>query len=64
MEAAPVAVIALTVPEIRKLLCRLVWRFLPNLMMVIHWSLWRQHHQAVAHFYHCRRRAFDHDLQL
>jgi hypothetical protein len=57
MEASPAAVIALTVPEIRKLLCRLLWRFLPDLTVIIHWSLWRRHHQAVAHFYHCRRRA-------
>ena len=57
METAALAGIALTVPEIRKLLCRLVWCYLPDLRMVVHWSLWRRHHQAVAHFYHRQRRA-------
>jgi hypothetical protein len=57
VETAATACIALTVPEIRKLLCRLVWRYLPDVTTVIHWSLWRRHHQAVAHFYHCLRRA-------
>jgi hypothetical protein len=46
METTAQARIALTVPEIRKLLCRLVWRHLPDMVPVIHWSLWRRHHQA------------------
>jgi hypothetical protein len=57
METAAHACIALAVPEIRKLLCRLVWRYLPDVMIVIQWSLWRRHHQAVARFYHYQRRA-------
>jgi hypothetical protein len=56
METAAPACIALTVPEIRKLLCRLVWRTVPEVVSVIRWSLWRRHHQAVARFYHWLRR--------
>jgi hypothetical protein len=35
----------------------LVWRYVPALRAVIHWSLWWRHHPAVAHLYHCQRRA-------
>ena len=56
METAAPGGIALTVPEIRKLLCRLVWRDLPDVAAVIQWSLWRRHHQAVARWYHWLRR--------
>jgi hypothetical protein len=67
METATTLYIALTVPEIRKLLCGLVWQYLPQVQLVIHWSLWRRHHQAVARFYHCLhtvRKPFRHNLQL
>lgn len=57
VETAASACIALTVSEIRKLLCRLGWRYLPDLRAVIHCSLWRRHHQVVAYFYHRQRRA-------
>lgn len=56
MEAAATAYVALTVQEIRKMLCRLVWRCLPEVTKVVHWSLWRRHHQAIAQFYHCLHR--------
>jgi hypothetical protein len=56
VETAALACIALTVPEIRKLLCRLVWRGLPDVAAVIQLSLWRRHHQAVARLYHWLRR--------
>jgi hypothetical protein len=64
MEATAHARIALTVPEIRKLLCRLVWRHLPDVVAVIHWSLWRRHHQAVARYYHYQREQLRLNLQL
>lgn len=38
VEAPPAACIALTVPEIRELQCRLVWRYLPDVRIVIPWS--------------------------
>jgi hypothetical protein len=56
-ETAANACIALTVSEIRKLLWRLVWRSVPDVMAIIQWSLWRRHHQAIARFYHYQRRA-------
>ena len=48
--------IPLTVPEVRRLLCRLVWatEHLPN--PVLKWSIWRRRHQARAMRSHYRRR--------
>jgi hypothetical protein len=57
IETAANACIALTVPEIRKLLWHLAWRSLPDVVVVIQWSLWRRHHQAIARFCHYQRRA-------
>jgi len=48
--------IALTVPEIRKVLWQLVWPYVPHLIAVIAWSLWRRRHQAVARECRYRRR--------
>jgi len=46
----------LTVPEIRRLLAHL-WATRPrNPAAIWHWSRWRRRHQAIARFYHYRRR--------
>jgi hypothetical protein len=58
------AYIALTVPEIRKLLWQLVWSFVPYVMAIVQWSLWRRHHQAIARACHYQRRANAMKLQL
>jgi SRSO17 transposase len=50
------ALIALSVPEIRHLLWRLVWQKTVEQSLVLAWSLWRRKHQAKAQFYHYRRR--------
>jgi hypothetical protein len=53
----PVAeLIPLTVPEVRRLLCGVVWRTFPSVEHVVAWSAWRRHHQAVAKRCHYRRR--------
>jgi hypothetical protein len=44
------------VPEVRRLLWRLVWVTLPVAAMVLGWSLWRRQHQAVAKQYHYQKR--------
>ncbi len=50
------ALIPLTVPEVRRLLWRLLWpRALPP-PFVLAWSVWRRHHQAIARRCHYRRR--------
>lgn len=46
----------LTVPEVRRLLCRLVWLPVQPAGSVFSWSYWRRRHQARARRYHYRRR--------
>jgi len=50
------ALIPLTVPEVRRLLWHLVWRRLPPPGEVLAWSRWRRRHQALARRCHYRRR--------
>ena len=47
----------LTVPEVRRLLWRLVWQAPPTLEAVLYWSRWRRRHQARAKQAHIKRRA-------
>ena len=54
--ATPMTLIPLTVPEVRRLLVRLVWPTLPRAEDVLAWSHWRRRHQAVARRCHYRRR--------
>ncbi|HEX5632932.1 MAG TPA: hypothetical protein VFX50_06870 [Gemmatimonadales bacterium] len=51
------SLIPLTVPEVRRLLVRLVWPSPPHADAVLAWSHWRRHHQAVARHCHYRHRA-------
>ena len=46
----------MTVPEVRRLLTRLVWteNKLPD--FILSWSLWRRRHQALARQCHYKRR--------
>ena len=48
--------IALTVPEARRLLVRLLWSRLPAPAEVLDWSEWRRAHQAYARRCHYRKR--------
>ena len=48
--------IRLTVPEIRKLLLRLVWARLPDAGRALAWSEWRRRHQHRARACHYRKR--------
>jgi hypothetical protein len=48
--------IALSVPEIRHLLCWLVWQKTLEQSFILAWSVWRRKHQAKAQFYHYQRR--------
>ena len=48
--------IPLTVPEVRRLLWRLIWRTPPPPAFVLAWSLWRRRHQARARRCHYQRR--------
>ncbi len=48
--------IPLTVPEVRRLVYRLVIRSLAPPEAVLHWSRWRRLHQARAMRSHYRRR--------
>jgi hypothetical protein len=48
--------IALSVPEVRKLLLRLVWDHVPEAEQVLAWSQWRREHQHRARRCHYRTR--------
>jgi hypothetical protein len=45
------------VPEIRRLLWRLVLELQQTVHHVVAWSRWRRGHQAMAKYYHYKRRA-------
>ena len=45
-----------TVPEVRRLLCRLLWAQPPPVAHTLGWSVWRRRHQARAKRGHYRRR--------
>ena len=47
--------IRLSVPEVRKLLLQIVWRYVPGAETAWHWSSWRRQHQYKAKCYHYRR---------
>ena len=50
------ALIPLTVPEVRRLLCHLIWQSKPTAKSVLEWSHWRRRHQARARLSHYKRR--------
>ena len=54
----------LTVPEIRRLLWRLVWARAPEPLQVLAWSRWRRRHQQRARRCHWRRRTGAGDARL
>jgi hypothetical protein len=54
--ALVVELVALSVPEIRRLLCLLVWPAPADPVRVLGWSWWRRRHQARARRFHWRRR--------
>ena len=49
--------IKLSVPEVRRLLCRLLWSPLSPVAQALSWSRWRRRHQALAKRSHYKRRA-------
>jgi hypothetical protein len=50
------AALALTVPEVRHLLARLIWPASSSVYRVLAWSWWRRSHQHRASYYHTKRR--------
>ncbi len=50
------ALLPLTVPEVRRLLWRLIWSAMPPPEAVLAWSRWRRRHQAQARRCHYKRR--------
>jgi len=48
--------IPLTIPEVRRLLVRLLWEQARPVEQVVAWSSWRRRHQARARRSHYRRR--------
>jgi len=56
--------IRLSVGEIRRLLWKLMFKVEESVEQVLAWSRWRRRHQAVAKFYHYKRRGVLAHLQL
>jgi hypothetical protein len=54
----------LTVPEVRRLLWRLLWARAPDADAVLSWSRWRRRHQQRARRCHWRRRTASHETRL
>jgi hypothetical protein len=54
----------LTVPEVRRLLWRLMWARAPDPEQVLAWSRWRRRHQQRARRSHWRRRTGAGDARL
>jgi SRSO17 transposase len=48
--------LALTIPEVRHLLARLIWPLSSSTRRVLAWSWWRRSHQRLASYYHTKRR--------
>jgi hypothetical protein len=48
--------IRLSVPEVRKLLLKVVWDRLPPIEQTLAWSEWRRRHQHRARACHYRKR--------
>ncbi len=48
--------LALTIPEVRRLLARLIWPASSSVRRVLAWSWWRRCHQSRASYYHTKRR--------
>ena len=51
--------IRLSVPEVRKLLLKLIWSFAPPAERVLAWSVWRRRHQYRARACHYKKRGAD-----
>ncbi len=51
-----VPVLALTIPEVRRLLARLIWPTPSSVHRVLAWSWWRRCHQSRASYSHTKRR--------
>jgi hypothetical protein len=54
----------LSVAEIRRLLWKVVFMVRQTVEEVLAWSQWRRRHQAIAKFYHYKRRGALAYLQL
>jgi hypothetical protein len=50
------ALLPLTMPEVWRLLYRLVWCSVPSQDHTLAWSYWRRRHQARARYFHYRSR--------
>jgi hypothetical protein len=48
--------VSLSVPEIRRLLWRLVLATCQTIGQILDWSAWRRWHQSVVQLYHYKRR--------
>lgn len=46
----------LSVPEVRKLLLKLLWTAVPEDEVILAWSVWRRRHQYRARECHYRKR--------
>jgi hypothetical protein len=50
------SLLPLSVPEVHRLLWQLFWQWIPSPTLILDWSYWQRRHQALAKFYHYKRR--------
>src|SRR5262249_60565081 len=55
-EKKAAGLIRLSVPEVRKLLLKVVWSHVPPVKRTLAWSVWRRRHQHRARISHYRKR--------
>ena len=55
-QCPPKTLIPFTVPEVRRLLGKLIWNRPASPTAVLNWSTWRRRHQARARRFHCAAR--------
>src|SRR5215217_5536120 len=56
LQSGPELWVPLSVPEIRRLLWRLVLATKQTIGQILDWSAWRRWHQGMAQFYHYKQR--------
>ncbi|MEP0873931.1 hypothetical protein NDA01_29935 [Trichocoleus desertorum AS-A10] len=56
LQSGTKVLVPLSIPELQKLLWKLLFPVFETVEQVLHWSFWRRSHQATAHFFHYKNR--------
>src|SRR5690606_19062372 len=64
IQTQPGTAMPLTVPEVRRLLEKVLWQQVVPLIHIWAWFYWRRRHQVMSRFYHYRKRLLSPQVQL